>query len=142
MARLERVILVTGMLLAFLVGTNYCLLAALTGPAHGAVMACHADPGAPRSGSHGCCRPGGAAKSDPPEPTSTMPCCMAAAATSVPELAKPQAAGPLTPFGVLVVVSRVAPINARWHGPPQDLRDRTPASFARAPLGSRAPPLV
>jgi hypothetical protein len=142
MHRLERVILGTGTLLAFLVGTNYCLFAALVGPAHGLVMACHADPSPSTFGSHGCCDKADPVRNNAPKSANAMPCCMVATAISAPELAKPQPTGVAAPFAILVAVSRIESLAARWHGLPARLRDRPPASPARAPLGSRAPPLA
>lgn len=73
-------------LATFVLGTNYCVVAALAAPTWSDAPACHAmaKPAAP---SHACC--GHAPRGNAPSSGSVAkPCCMSASPVSSPEIAK------------------------------------------------------
>jgi hypothetical protein len=125
----------------FMLGSNYCLLAALASSTPGGhPLACHtSQPVSAHSGDEGCCHSTPATTSDesPAPPASGFPCCIQIASPA------PVAAlsAPLTDATTVVIADLEAMSAPRFCGRPIALVHDPPPTPLHAPPRGRAPPL-
>ena len=139
--RKRPVALLISVLSVFLLGNNYCLVAALAGSKDGhARLACHPDPTAPTAKTASCCHPVGPVKSDPSHHTgTTYPCCMLVETPSTLQLGKATSGDQVTHAAVLP--DQATPRSEYCYGRAPEARSDPPAAPSHALLRSRAPPL-
>jgi hypothetical protein len=127
--------------LAFLVGSNYCLLAAVGGRTP---MACLSVPALTSGAAVPACHHAAATGDHSKKPAAKPSCCpdpVVAPASTV--IGKTDAAA--SPVADAILVASLAPaaataIERHGHRPTPD--DRPPTRLARAPVPARAPPLA
>ncbi len=122
-------------LLVFLVGSNNCLLGAMSG----ARMDCLVLPGSAAPKCPHC-----APAKHLPARSAGRSCCPDPAIAPASLLLEPPAATVTPDLALHETVADHASALTPWygHGPPVALNERPPASHSRAPLPARAPPLA
>lgn len=140
--RARRIPALIASLTLFLVGSNYCVLSALSGDTG---MACLTMPSDASSAAVPAChRAAPATDSGSEEPAAKPSCCpdpVVAPASPVVEKADATFT-PLANDALAAVVSIASAATIQWHGhrPAPDVQ--TPTRLARAPGPARAPPLA
>lgn len=140
--RLPAAILSTATLALFLMGSNYCVLSALSGDTR---MACLTMPGDASSAAVPACHAAAPASDhDADEPAAAPSCCPdPVVAPIAPVLEK--ADGVFVPLAEAVLASiliTASPTAVDRHGRPAAPEAEPPPRFIHAPVPARAPPLA
>lgn len=126
----------------FLMGSNYCVLSALSGNTR---MACLVAPGEASSAAVPAChRAAAPTHSDSKPPAATPSCCPhPVVAPAAPEIEKADDASTALPHAVLAtIIAPSTPAALDRHGPRPAPDAEPPPGFAHAPAPARAPPLA
>ncbi|OGF24258.1 MAG: hypothetical protein A2V63_05380 [Candidatus Eisenbacteria bacterium RBG_19FT_COMBO_70_11] len=132
----------------FFAGTNFCLISALAGPlGAGVPMHCMAAPAAastPAPQMSHCGHASASAKSDQdPGTPAPLPCCLAYAPVSAPQLPPDPGAAPSVDLFPVAVAVAPAPVPAGcWNVAPAEDQVRPPGTRAPSLHSGRAPPLA
>ena len=135
-------VLFISVLSVFLLGNNYCLVAAIAGMNGGhARLACHVAPSTSTAETARCCHPVRPTKHDPASNRAgtTYPCCMLVTAPSSLELGK--ATGSDHASAAVVLPCQAGPPSAISNRRAPEPRSDPPPEPTRVLLRSRAPPL-
>jgi hypothetical protein len=138
--RRRSAVLIIAALSVFLIGTNYCVLAAMSGAIPGVrPLVCHVDDRASQPAEHACCHAAATPARDSKHEGShgSMPCCIQIAPpTSGAKMLAPPA----------LIIAAVTDLIASAPAPtptlrPDEPRSDPPLASLDAPLHLRAPPL-
>jgi hypothetical protein len=141
-SRARRVPALVAMLGLFLLGSNYCVLAGLSGDTRMPCLTVATD--ASTQAVPPCHRPAPEGDSDPRSPAGHPSCCpdpvVAPAAAAIERI---DAASITLPHAAPITLAAPAsPVQAAWHGHRPAPDGDTPARITHAPVPARAPPLA